>query len=236
MKSLDKAINEYVSALAAFEQAKKELEQALKALGLSDELVSRFIDELNVKKPRLRAKTKKKPAKNEVEEPKPQTEPESTQEDVNKDDKPSVLKPEDVKPKRRKRKNIVPIEEGQIVEDGKHFVYRIDGKLKRTKTLPLYKYGNTILSINKDGQFFLGTINSPGRGSVFPEKIIVEQVRSIIHKLETDQMEPGLLTVYEEHIRYFLPKMRILAKEQFEQLLDSYKAWRRRGGNDDKRS
>lgn len=214
MRSLDKAIEEYVTALAAFEQARNELEETLKTLGLSDELVSKFIEELKTKKPKRKVGVKK-----------PREEKKSKEEKA----KPvKEIKPEDIKPKRRKRKNVVPVEDGQVVEDGKYFVYRVDGKLKRTKTVPLYKYGNTVLAIDKDGQFFLGMVDNRGRGSTFSEKIILEQVRSIIHKLETDQIEPGILTVYEGHVNYFLPRMRVLAKEQFEQLLDSYKAWLRR--------
>jgi len=207
MPSLDEAVNGYVSALKTLEQARTTLETVLKSLGLSDETVSNFIRELGndggVKKTVVAEHTVTSKATKEVT-------------------------PENVKPKRRNRKNVIPVEEGQIITDRDHFIYRVKGKLKRTKTVPLYEYGNTILTIDKEGHFYITTKGKPGGGSSFPESIVVEQVRTIIHHLETDLIEDKHLEVYESFVEYFLPKMRPLAKEVFKELLNSYKAWVKR--------
>ena len=220
---LDEAVLEYIAALKAYREAKERLEAELRNLGLGRKAIETFVRSLtkNAEEAEKRALEGKPLPGAPAKEPKAEEK---------QDTAPAKEPPAEKKKRPRRRKTqprAVNLNEGEFVFAEGRYTYRLDGKLKSGKYLPLFRFRKTILSFHDGDEYGLLTIGKGGRSKIH-EGLAMAQVRTLLRELETDEVEPDEVEVYEPFIKGVLHRMRPVARELMKQLLESWKAYKAR--------
>jgi len=241
--SLDEAVKRFVELYSGYLEAKEKLIEEMLKAGASKRTARNFVKNLEDN-----VRLGKRKMSGPEDEPKaktvPKTEPVEKSEPP-KDEKPAKKKTnakvnpveEFVKAKMKSAKRTKPPKRNRLVEPG-HFewdaergkyTYNLDGKSKVGKYLPLYKFRNTTLGFYDGDEFALMFEGKSGRQKI-DEGIALAQVRTLIRELEANELEPGEVEVYENFINGVKSRMRPLARDMFNQLLNSYHAWKNHRG------
>ncbi len=114
-------------------------------------------------------------------------------------------------------------------EESGRYTYNLDGKSKVGKYLPLFRFRSTILGFHDSDEYAVMVVGKSGRQKI-DENIALAQVRTLIQEIEANEVEPNEVEVYEAYIEGVKHRMRPLARDMFDQLIQSYRAWKNRHG------
>jgi len=223
---LDEAIKRFVSAVVEVQNAEKDLKEMLGKLGVVGKVADDFvlsiyehaIKNMNVENPEDESRVENEEGKEEVK--KAEEQPPVKEQRVK--SRTEVSKPKRKQFKNRKRK--IDIGKFEWYQDRGKYLYNIDGKSRTGKYLPLYKFRKIKLGFYDGDEYALMGLAGSSRTKI-EEGMALAQVRNLIREFEMDEVEPDDVEIYEDFIKGVMYRMRPLARDLFNELLNSYHAW-----------
>jgi len=230
--SLDEAVARFVSAVSEYFSAKKALEEELLKVGVSKRTAHVFIknveDSIRLGKKSPNVVPAPQPAKTEA--------PELGLADkgAEVEDKAGAGPGKKAKSPKKVGKWVLKdeLKEGEMrIIDGRVY-YKLDGKVKASKSVPLWTFRKVRVFFNPiTGNYSMKALGTRGGVHHITENTVVMQARNIVRELNAGEVGAGELEVYSKLVKACLPKMRPLARDAIKLLLDEYDHWMKLGGD-----